>query len=186
MEEIRSFKGHFLIATPELNDTPFAHSVIYMLSHDSEGAMGLVINKPHPMSWADVCSQINITPKSDQQTVVLEGGPVAPEHGYLLYQSNQPPHEQAAQLSPGIHVTTSGSLLTELAHGHISEHFRFFLGYSGWSEGQLDKEILEGAWLTIKADIELLFSNAHDAVYQQALGQLGISLPHFSHHVGHA
>jgi len=56
MEEIRSFKGHFLIATPELNQTPFEHSVIYMLSHDDEGAMGLVINKPHHISWADVCS----------------------------------------------------------------------------------------------------------------------------------
>lgn len=186
MEEIRSFKGHFLIATPELNQTPFEHSVIYMLSHDDEGAMGLVINKPHHISWADVCSQVGITPLAERTSVVLNGGPVASDHGYLLYQSDQPPHEQAAELAPRVHVTTSSTLLSELAEGRISDQFRFLLGYSGWGAGQLDQEILDGAWLTIKADITLLFSNAHDTIYQQALGQLGISLHHFSHHVGHA
>ena len=185
MEHIQSLKNHFLIATPELADSPFEKAVIYLFAHDADGAMGVVINQLHTISWPEVCSQLGIKPAIGHTPDVFAGGPVSVNHGYLLYQSDTA-FEHSMTITPGLHVSTSSDQLKAIAAGQTQEQMGLYLGYSGWSPGQLDQEILDNAWLTLPGTPDLIFQTPPDQIYQSALERLGIDIHFFSHDAGHA
>lgn len=184
MKHIHSLKHHFLIATPELNGTVFERAVIYLIAHDKEGAMGLMMNKSHSVNWETVCEQLSLTHSSQTVPDVFKGGPVSEDHGYLLHQSSD--GTDVLTVAPEVQVSTSAELLTDIAAGQGPQHFRFFLGYSGWDADQLDRELRDNAWLTLEAEMNLLFNTPSDALYQTALNQLGIDIHFLSLNTGHA
>ena len=185
MDRIESLKNHFLIATPELNGTIFEHAVIYLFAHDPDGAMGVIINKHHSISWEEVCSQLSIKTGASGNPGVFVGGPVSVNHGYLLYQADHACNHSMT-ITPDRHVSTSSEQLKEIASHTSCGKKRLFLGYSGWSPGQLDDEIRDNAWLTLAADEDILFDTPADDVYQAVLDRLGIDIHFFSQNAGHA
>ncbi|OUR67269.1 hypothetical protein A9Q73_05890, partial [Bermanella sp. 47_1433_sub80_T6] len=86
MDNTNNFKHHFLLAMPQLNDPWFSHSVCYICDHDEHGSMGLVINKPLNMALEDIFSELDISGDGIPAQAVLQGGPVSPEQGFVLYQ----------------------------------------------------------------------------------------------------
>lgn len=185
MEQLKSLRNHLLIAMPQLHDSWFAGTVTYLCEHNEEGAMGLVLNRPLPVTFDDICDQLEIPLLMGIHPQIYNGGPVSPEHGFILHQE-QGSWNATLNITEQVHLTSSRDILASIASACGPRHYRLALGYAGWSEGQLDKEILENSWLTVPADADLLFNTDADKLYQTALQRLGVSLEFLSSHSGHA
>lgn len=151
-----SHTGCFLIAKPVLRDPNFAQTVILLLAHNEDGAFGLVLNRPHRINGLEF--------------PVYQGGPCNAPGLFLLHgHKDWLPEENDAdgpqpRVAAGIYLGDADSL-DRVRQPDAGEDLRFrvFKGYAGWGEGQLENELLQGAWAVLPADSELLFdTDAHD------------------------
>lgn len=185
MTQTIDLKNHLLLAMPMLNDAVFKNSVCYICEHDEKGAMGLIINKPMGIELEDILKELEINSDEQQHHSIMQGGPVSPEQGFVLYKGdNQDVQNMIVEGS--IRLTTSKDILSNIAHGHGPENAIICLGYAGWDAGQLEEEIANNSWLTIEADEELLFDTQSDKIAQKAASKLGINLSSLSGQSGHA
>ena len=191
-EDSRDISGYLdrqlLIAMPTMGDPRFARTVIYMCSHNAEGAMGLVINKPYPgLTFPNLLTQLGIEPTIDNDIVVRLGGPVETGRGFVLHstdymrQGNVPLDE-----SMGIGLTATLDVLRAIATGNGPQRSLFALGYAGWGPGQLDTEIQENAWLAAPADTDLVFDSDLDALWDRAVKKIGVDVSKLASAAGHA
>lgn len=182
-----SLANQFLIAMPALADPNFVHSVTYICEHTEEGAMGIVINRPIDLTLGEVLKHMEIEPEPgvEMDHQVLLGGPVQPEHGFVLH---TPVGEwgSSLQVTDGIAVTTSQDILSAIARGRGPEHFVVALGYAGWGAGQLEQEIADNAWLSGPANPDILFQSPFDQRWPSAAALLGVDLNLLSSDIGHA
>lgn len=180
-----SLKGHFLVAMPALKDSYFDRSVTYICSHDGDGAMGIVINKPTELTLSEVLEQLEIEGPHGHDRTVLLGGPVHQDHGFILHQERGN-WRSTLSVTDNIYVSTSKDILTSLAEGTGPKHYKISLGYAGWEAGQLEQELLKNTWLTVPADHHIIFNTAEKDMYQAALKLLGIDESFLSSEAGHA
>jgi putative transcriptional regulator len=184
-----SFKDHFLIAMPSLDETFFERAVIYICEHDQKGAMGIMVNRPIGVEVEDLLEQMELylSPEFsfslDNQ--VLIGGPVAPERGFVLH-TPQKHWINSTEISEEIMLTSSRDILAAIGSDKSPEQFIVALGYAGWSKDQLEQEIVDNTWLTIKATPDLLFNIDHEHLWQMATQQLGFDIWQMSSQIGHA
>jgi putative transcriptional regulator len=180
-----SLKNHFLIAMPTLKDPSFEHSVTYICNHDGDGAMGIVLNNPTELNLHEVLEQLDIDGDRGLDHSVLLGGPVHQDHGFILH-TDQGTWLSTLSVTDDIHVSTSKDILTSLAKGEGPSHYKVALGYAGWDAGQLEQELLDNAWLTVKATEDVIFNTPVDKIYQAALKLLGVDESFLSSDAGHA
>ena len=188
-----NFTHHFLIAMPGLADACFAKSVVYLCEHTERGALGLVINKPSDISLKKLFDKVELTlARADlAQALVFQGGPVQTERGCVLHESMMPGLEAvyASTLSipgGGLEMTTSKDVLEALSSGAGPKKVFVSLGYSAWGEGQLESEISDNSWLTVAADIAVIFDTPVEQRYDKAMALLGLQSWMLSPDVGHA
>jgi putative transcriptional regulator len=186
--QMQSLQNHLLIAMPTLNDPYFSRSVTYICEHNEHGAMGIVINQPVGMNLKQLLSQTDsevqvLEQKADD--IILAGGPVSQDRGFILHTS-QPGWNSSLQLTSEIMVTTSKDILPALGDGTGPEKALIALGYAGWTAGQLEEEIQSNSWLTVEADVELLFDEPIHKKWQTAVQKLGIDIWQLAPDVGHA
>ena len=135
-----SLKNRLLVAMPSLNDPYFKHAVIYIFEHSSEGAMGIVINKPGELMLDSIFEHLNI--QLDDPDVlkypVLRGGPIAHEHGFLLHRESEIGHGMVANKKHNIIISASKEDLITIPQDHYKDII-VTLGYAGWSSGQLER-----------------------------------------------
>ena len=111
MDASNSLKNHFLIAMPNLGDPNFYHTVTYICEHNEDGAMGIVINRPAALTLNELLPQMGMTPDPKYMDhVVLEGGPVEPEHGFLIH-TPRGEWQSSMVISDEITLTTSRDIL---------------------------------------------------------------------------
>ncbi len=170
---------------PQLNDPWFAHSVCYICDHSEDGCMGLVINKPLDMGLAEILSELKIEIEKPQNQTVLQGGPVSPEQGFILYQGDIKA-EQNMEITKGVNLTTSKEILEEIGQGMGPKNMLVCLGYAGWESGQLEAEITANSWLTIPADEDLLFHTPTKDIARAAAKKLGVDINLLSGQSGRA
>ena len=159
----RPQRGMFLLAGPRLADPRFAHTVVLLLEYDETGALGLVINRPTQLSLGDAL--VNPPPGSGDH-LVYSGGPV--ERRRLIALLRSPDAVGDAQHLFG-DIYASGSLDTlrrMLEHDGHAADVRTYLGYAGWSPGQLDAELAHGDWIVTPADAESIFDAPPDEVWE--------------------
>ncbi|WP_375176286.1 YqgE/AlgH family protein [Marinobacter mobilis] len=179
-----NLRDHFLIASPYLADPRFHGSVIYLCEHSSEGALGLVLNRPLDIGLGEILEQLGMDGKELDLPVFL-GGPVQPERGFVLHGPGS--HWQSTSvISEGVALTTSRDILEDIGRGQGPQDFRVALGYSGWGEGQLEEELASNSWLTCPAKTDLLFATSWQDLYQTVLTDMGIDLNQLSESIGHA
>ncbi|MCA9269463.1 MAG: YqgE/AlgH family protein, partial [Planctomycetales bacterium] len=147
-----SLQGHFLIASPQLNDGNFARSVVLLVQHNAEGALGVVLNRPSGSTVADVWREAVGEP-CDCTSPVYVGGPC---EGPLMAVHGQPA-SGGEKVIQGVWFTADGQELRAVVAG--DGPFRLFSGYSGWGGGQLDGELKVGGWLHLPATKELVFGD---------------------------
>lgn len=177
-----------LIAMPTMGDPRFARTVIYMCSHNAEGAMGLVINKPYPgLTFPNLLTQLGIEPTIDNDIIVRLGGPVETGRGFVLHSTDYM-HQGSVKLdeSRGIGLTATLDVLRAIANGTGPQRSLFALGYAGWGPGQLDAEIQENAWLAAPADPDLIFDSDLDALWERAVRKIGVDVAKLSSVAGRA
>ncbi|MBF0127307.1 MAG: YqgE/AlgH family protein [Magnetococcales bacterium] len=174
MRQEGSLAGMFLIAMPSLKDPNFERSVLFVCSHTRDGALGLVINQPHPSSMNDVIHQLGLTwSRVDEQPQVFQGGPVALDRGFILYEKNLncPGYLEVDQ---GLYLGTNPDILRQLVGTDTNGRFLLALGYSGWAGGQLEAELRENAWLVSAPNRNVLFDAPADERWAAAIRGLGI------------
>lgn len=190
-------KHHFLIAMPHMADPHFAQTVTYLIEHNAEGAMGLIINRPSGLSLADVIEQLrpdDQTGSVQQDSPIFAGGPVQTERGFVLHEPmlmNRAETDESAYASTmtipgGLEMTTSKDVLEALSTGAGPRRVLITLGYSSWGEGQLESELAENAWLTVGADLSVIFDTPVPQRYDKALALLGLQAWMISPEAGHA
>jgi putative transcriptional regulator len=187
--------GQFLISMPGIEESNFARSVVYLCAHSSDGAMGLIINKPMPhLSFPDLLVQLDIIgddnpirlPPSARAMKVHRGGPVETGRGFVLHSSDYHLENSTLPIDESISLTATLEVLKAIAEGQGPEHALLALGYAGWAPGQLESEIQANGWLTCAADPRILFETDLDARYLRALQSLGIDPALLSTESGHA
>ncbi len=190
--ENTNFTGHLLIAMPNLTDPYFAKSVTFICAHNQEGAMGIVINRPTDMTYGVLFEKIGLSLQNQSLSSrpVLYGGPVQPERGFVLHQQVGE-WDSSITIVDDIAVTTSKDILNAVAEGSGPEKLLVSLGYAGWTAGQLEQEIAQNAWLSVKPQdqatlCKLLFETAHEDQLNAAMALLGFDPSMLSDVAGHA
>ncbi len=187
---------HFLIAMPGLEDGSFARSVVYLCEHSERGALGLIINKPTDINLKSLFDKVELALRRTDlnEMPVFLGGPVQTERGFVLHDPMRDmaaPHEESAYASTmhipgGLDMTTSKDVLEALSTGAGPRRVLVTLGYSSWGEGQLESELAENSWLTVGADLRVIFDTPVAERYDSALGLLGLQAWQISPDAGHA
>jgi putative transcriptional regulator len=170
-----SLAGQLLVATETLQDPRFARTVIYIVRHDATGAMGLVVNRPvRDLPLAALLRKFGRDDRGASGSVRAHyGGPVEIGQGFILHtaeyatQGTEPVAGDVA-LTPGPGVLDA---LGDTARGAGPRKSLFALGYAGWAPAQLEREIEEGAWITVPADEALLFDEDHARKWDRAMSR---------------
>jgi len=187
--------GRLLIAMPVMGDPRFERSVIYLCAHSSEGAMGIMVNRPAgSIDFPELLVQLNIIDKDDQiklpqnaETMqVLRGGPVDTGRGFVLHSSDFYLDNATLPIDDKICLTATVDILKAIASGKGPKHAILALGYAGWGPGQLENEIQGNGWLHCDADPELVFGDDVEEKYTRALRKIGIDPGMLSGEAGHA
>jgi len=187
MTEASFLTNQFLIAMPTMADPNFARGVTYVCQHTAEGAMGLMINRLSDYRLGDVLQQMKLDTEivAVAQTPVYIGGPVNPERGFVLHEAGGE-WDSSFRINERLSVTTSRDILVAMAEGSGPARFLIALGYSGWSPGQLEQEMVDNAWLTAEADLDLIFQTPLDQRWNAAVALVGVNLSALSDYAGHA
>lgn len=183
---MESLSGHFLISTPQMPDPRFQEQVIYLCAHNDEGAMGLVINNPNPeITLLDVLHGLNLPIPEGPLPPVYMGGPVDMDAGFILY-ANQSTDRYSIEVMPGVYLSRDSRLLEDFSQGQGPKHYLFVLGYAGWGAGQLEGELVDNSWLTVPADLEVLFHTPDEQKWKKAAQKFGIDISTFGDIIGSA
>lgn len=166
-----------LIAMPAMADPNFSRSVTLLCQHNEEGAIGITINRQSGFTLGELLFQLNLPCENQEisSMMVLEGGPVSPDHGFVLHTPVEG-FDSSVQINDDIMVTTSRDVMSAIAAGEGPEQFLIALGYAGWGDGQLESEMRQNAWLSVPADKGILFETALQNRWEKAVGTLGFNI----------
>lgn len=171
-------RGKFLLSEPFLGDPNFDRTVILLTEDNEFGSVGFVLNKPSGISLDTVLSEVD-----DFSEDLYIGGPVAQDSLHFIYTGDV--HvENSVEIVPGVFWGGEYDHLLELINLKVvkPEYFRFFVGYSGWGEGQLDAEIEQNSWVIKNATKEDIFSLSPESMWRLILSQMGGKYKMFSNY----
>jgi putative transcriptional regulator len=187
--------GQLLVAMPGMMDERFARAVIFICAHSSEGAMGIILNRPAAnVTMPDLLVQLEIVPEVERISLpqkvgnmqVLMGGPVETSRGFVLHSPDFHLAQSTLPIDDGICLTATIDILRAIAAGRGPANAVLALGYAGWGAGQLEMELQANGWLNTPADAEIVFNTAADVRYEMALRRIGIEPAMLSMEAGHA
>ena len=185
-----ALQHHFLIAMPALQDPIFRRSVVYICEYNEDGAMGIIINKPlENLQVEGILDKLKIPaearlPEIRLDKPVMLGGPLAEDRGFILH--TPPVFSSSIRISDNTVVTTSRDVLETLGTASQPSEVLVALGYASWEKGQLEQEILDNAWLTAPADMNILFKTPIADRWRDAAKLIGIDILTMPGVAGHA
>jgi putative transcriptional regulator len=182
-----SLQGQLLIASPHIGDERFDKTVILMCHHDSESAMGLVINKQASrLSLGDLYEKLDFgPPRFCAENPVHIGGPVDGNRGFVLHSQDHMLPE-SLEVTHEIGLTASIEILRDITEGIGPVQSIVSLGCAGWGAGQLDREIVENVWISLPASTELVFDHDRNTLWQHGFATLGFDPGFFAGSAGNA
>lgn len=161
--------GRLLVASPAMRDPRFAQTVIYMITHNEEGAMGLVVNRPLARGpITDLLKSLGVEDEdTGVETILYYGGPVELDKGFILH-TNDYALKGTQVVDDGIAVTTDIEILRALARGKGPRRSLVIMGYAGWAPGQLEAEMRRDDWFSIPAEESLIFDGDSKTKWRRA------------------
>jgi len=174
---------------PNMADPNFFRSVTYLCDHHSEGAMGIIINRPLNIYLSEIALQIGCSAEQINQHCseiqIFDGGPVSTDRGYILHS----PHgkwQNTLKISDSVSLTTSQDILEAIISGEQPDKYIIALGYAGWGSGQIEYEIAENAWLSGPSNNSILFDSPVTERWAASAQLLGFEMSNLSNDIGHA
>jgi len=150
---MKSLQGYLLIASHKMADPNFSRSVVFIVQHNEQGALGLLINRPLDISLDDVWQQVCDTP-CIHNAPLHQGGPC---EGTLMALHADPSLSQL-EVIPGVYFSSDKDDIQRLVASEEDDSpAKFFVGYAGWGPGQLEGELEAGAWMTMPAKTQHIF-----------------------------
>jgi len=183
---MNSLKNHILIAMPHLSDPYFGKSIVFLCDHTTEGAMGIVVNRPiSDPELKKIFSEIYPDGKSllKKNSAVYFGGPVMLERGIVLHTPNISA-KGTINISDDFALTAHKEILDNIKEDTPSLQFKLTIGHAGWTRGQLEREIKNGDWLIQDTTKDFIFNTPDEQMWNQAALSFGISPSEFSGHGG--
>lgn len=169
MISLKPTKGKLLIAEPAiLNDRSFNRSVILLTSHDLNGSVGFILNKPLNLCIKD------LLPESDSEIPIYNGGPVARNNLYFIHKiPDLIPNSE--KISDNLFWGGDFNIIKQLLLENKlnNDDIRFFLGYSGWENKQLEAELSIESWVVIKNNYENIFITQPNSFWKDELNRIG-------------
>ena len=168
-----SYAGNLLIAVPDLPDTNFFRTVVFMIEHSEDGAIGVILNRPANVKLVDLWDELNSEITVQRNAPVFVGGPV---NGPVLALHNQYMHSET-QIIDGVYMTMASDRLNRLMMDEGGD-VKVFSGYSGWASNQLENEVAQGGWLLMDAQPNHVFGSP-DELWKSVSRKVGndIMLP---------
>ena len=161
--------GILLIADPFLKDPNFLRTVVFLCEHREDGSFGFVLNRQYQNTLNELIPELE-----DYKFPVYYGGPVQQDCIHFLHQY---PEEipGSIEVLKGVYWGGNFDALVDMIKSGKADadKIRFFIGYSGWSDGQLDTELKEKSWLTVQATAELIFHEDYNEIWKDSLKELG-------------
>lgn len=167
---MESLQGQLLIASPHLPDPNFLRTVVLMVQHDDEGALGLVLTRPTELTMAAMWKEV-AGEQIDDESLVFLGGPV---QGPLMALHSHPPASEI-EILPGVYFASDKENIETLVREQI-EPKRIFIGYSGWGQHQLEAEMDAGGWLLLPAEAAHVFTTDVERLWKEVTGKIGAEI----------
>jgi putative transcriptional regulator len=169
--------GSLLIASAQIQDPRFYHTVILLVRHTRDGAFGIIVN--HPLS-EETIAKLLAAGGEDAAGVegsirVFAGGPVQPELGFLVHSADYL-RQETMTVDGKVAITASKDALRDIGEHKGPQKFLFALGYAGWGPGQLDGEMMRNDWFTMPEDPALVFDADSGTLWDRALARHGQEL----------
>jgi putative transcriptional regulator len=165
-----SLVGQLLVASPRMGDPRFRRTVILMVRHDKNGALGVTINRPleeRPLaSLLEALGEKDVTAEGSVR--IFAGGPVQPQVGFVIHTAEYR-RPETITVDGQVAVTSSREVLRDMARGQGPRKALVAFGYAGWSPGQLEGELLRSDWFTATQDPRLIFDLSRDRVWDDAM-----------------
>ena len=162
--------GRFLVASRSLNDPHFAKTVIYLLQHDEQGSLGLVINRELEVTLGEALPDTNLSNLGAKR--LSYGGPVSVRHIIMLLRDVDASWH-AIPILDDIYASNNMDLLQKLdATNKPPEELRLFVGHSGWSSGQLQQELNRDDWFVIPGDTAPVFGTGTARLWERLIERL--------------
>lgn len=183
-----SLVGQLLVAMPGMPDPRFAKTVIYVCAHNTDGAMGLVVNRAlDTLTFPALLEQLGIEVRLPRHRGISVhfGGPVETGRGFVLHTPDYV-RDGTLVVDGQVALTATLDILRAIATGAGPRHHLLALGYAGWGPGQLDSEIRANGWLLVPADEDLVFDLDLDGKWRRAMAKLGIDPRMLLDTAGHA
>ncbi len=164
----------FLLSMPQLTDPNFSRTVVLLCKHNSEGAFGLVLNRPL-VTEGRVVVHLDPPVETERELQVWVGGPVEPQSSWILVGNDLDPDEGLGgqRIANGLSLSVSPDVLRRLLDPEPPPGTRLIVGYSGWGPGQLEAELAESAWLLSDVDRDLIFDTPPERMWETAIRRLG-------------
>jgi putative transcriptional regulator len=155
--------GALLVSKPELNDPNFVHTVVVLVQFDEEkGAYGLIVNRRGTAGLDQVLPKV----KNASAHLVYEGGPVQTDLMQAMFRSRTKP-DNSQPVVGDVYETANSDAIEKIADASGPERFHAYIGYCGWSGGQLENEIQMGAWAVLKPDAGAVFDDDPDSLWER-------------------
>ncbi|MES2236769.1 MAG: YqgE/AlgH family protein [Rugosibacter sp.] len=189
--ETTCLANHFLIAMPAMADPNFSRTLTYICEHNAEGAVGIVINRPTDMRLGELFKRVAIPLEEGLPTEcfanlpVYAGGPVQSDRGFVLHRTTQQ-WQSSLKVTDDLALTSSRDILQAMGSAGQPSDVLVTLGYAGWTAGQLEWELAQNTWLTVKASPHILFNVPSEERLAAAMQLLGIDFANLSEVAGHA
>ena len=173
-KKYNSLQGKFLISSPNINDNIFKKSLIYIISDNEDGSMGIIVNKP--------AHKVNLTTLLGkdikdiiQQPQVYYGGPVELDKGFILHTNDYENDKNHIKLDNGLILSNDFSTIKEITLGGGPSKSILALGYTGWASFQLHAELKKNDWFELNLATDIIFAKNHKKKWDQAISKLGIN-----------
>jgi putative transcriptional regulator len=165
-----SLAGQLLVAAPSMGDPRFYQTVIMLVRHDRNGAMGIVVNRPlQERPLAALLEALGEKAHGATGNVrIFAGGPVQPELGFVLH-SAEYRRADTMEIDGYVAMTSSREILRDIATNRGPKQSLVAFGYAGWAPGQLEGELVQGVWFTAPADAKLIFEEERERVWENAV-----------------
>ena len=182
-----NFTHHFLIAMPSMTDPHFSRTLTYIAEHNEQGALGVIVNRPIDMTLATLFERIELPLEAQGFATqpVYFGGPVQTDRGFVLHRPMSEWHS-TLRVTDEVGLTSSRDILQAIGTTGEPHDVLVTLGYAGWAAGQLEQELADNAWLTVAADLAIIFDLPPEERLAAAMQKLGVDFARLSEVAGHA